>query len=180
MASNYEDFVQDEITEWAQTLVNAIRNNLVRKDEWYDDSELAQSITPKVTATPDGYQVVIEMNNYWEYIDKGRKGTRNKSGTGSVRKNLLLWISKRAFPLPLVRTYTDKKTGKQRTQRFKDTLQARDAFAYAAAANIHKKGFVAKGKGFFSEVWNEDSINELLQTLLTKSGEVFVAEILEE
>ncbi len=75
---------------------------------------------------------------------------------------------------------TDKKTGKSFTRTFKNTLQWRDSLSYAISSKIHKEGFVAKGKGFFSEVWNEDAINELLQTLLTKSGEVFVAEILEE
>lgn len=106
MASDYEDFVQDEITEWAQNVVNAIRANLVRKDSWYDDSELAQSITPKVTAVDGGYQIVIEMNNYWEFIDKGRRPTR-ASGTGSVRKNLLLWISKRGIAPQLRQVMTD-------------------------------------------------------------------------
>lgn len=179
MASDYEDFVQDEITEWAQNVVDAIRANLVRKDSWYDDSELAQSITPKVTAVDGGYQIVIEMNNYWEFIDKGRRPTR-ASGNGSVRKNLLLWISKRGIAPQLKQVMIDKKTGKSFTRTFKNTLQWRDSLSYAISSKIHKKGFVAKGKGFFSEVWNEDSINELLQTLLTKSGEVFVAEILEE
>ncbi len=102
------------------------------------------------------------------------------AGNGSVRKNLLLWISKRGIAPQLKQVMTDKKTGKSFTRTFKNTLQWRDSLSYAISSKIHKKGFVAKGKGFFSEVWNEDAINELLQTLLTKSGEVFVAEILEE
>lgn len=180
MASDTTDFIQDEITAWAQNVVNAIRANLVLKDPFYDDSELAQSIEPIVTATADGYQLTIVMNDYWEYIDKGRRATRTKSGTGSVRKNLLLWISKRGIAPELRKVMTDKKTGKSFTRTFKNSLEWRDSVAYAMASKIHKRGFVAKGKGFFSEVWNEESINELLQTLLTKSGEVFVAEILEE
>jgi len=173
------DFIQDEIKEWAQNVVNAIRANLVRKDSWYDESVLAQSIEPIVTATPDGYQLTIVMNDYWEFIDKGRRPTR-ASGTGSVRKNLLLWITKRGIAPQLKQVMIDKKTGKSFTRTFKNTLQWRDSLSYAISSKIHKKGFVAKGKGFFSEIWNEDAINELLQTLLTKSGEVFVAEILEE
>lgn len=179
MASNESDEIQDYIQDWAQNVVDAIRANLVRKDAYYDESDLAESIEPIVTSTADGYQLTIVMNNYWEYIDKGRRPTR-ASGNGSVRKNLLLWISKRGIAPQLKQVMTDKKTGKSFTRTFKNTLQWRDSLSYAISSKIHKKGFVAKGKGFFSEVWNEDAINELLQTLLTKSGEVFVAEILEE
>ena len=176
---NPDDFVFDTLTTWAQNVVNEIRNNLTKKDPFLGDSDLAQSITPIVERTDDGYVLTITMNDYWKYVDQGRKPTRS-SGNGAVRKNLLLWISKRGIAPQLKQKVLNKKTGKYYNRTFKSSLEWRDSLSYAIASKIHKRGFVSRGKGFFSEVWQEENINELLQTLLTESGEVFVAQILED
>ena len=44
MPIDSKDLVTDFLTEWSQGVTDQIRDNLVAKDKWFDQSTLAQSI----------------------------------------------------------------------------------------------------------------------------------------
>ena len=90
------------------------------------------------------------------------------------------WIDRRGIKLDLVRKVYNKDTKKYYTRRYKSTAEANRSFAFGAARNIHKRGFIARGRGFWSEIVNESALTELTQMIATNYGEVFAAEIIEE
>ena len=62
---------------------------------------------------------------------------------------------------------------------FGDLLRSLVATALGAAMNIKKRGYISKGKGFYSEIVNDDLLNELSLSLGAKYGEVFEATIID-
>jgi hypothetical protein len=177
-----DEFIYDEITAWSQMVTDELRQSLRKRDPFLGDSDLAQSIYPEVKETNVGFEVTIHMNNYWRWINDKRGRTTN-NGTGQVRKGLegvSGWVAKRGIAVRLVQKVLNKQTGKYYTRKFKSSAEWNKSMAYAISRKIHSKGFVSKGRGFYDEVINDDTINELVQTIATKYGEVFVAEIVSE
>lgn len=171
------NIIEDYLTEWAQTVTDQIRQNLVNKDKWFDQSTLAQSIVAlPVEQVSGGYLIKIEMNDYGKFVDEGR-------GKGSVGREGMLrlqeWVSRRGIPTPLhIKVAVKTKRGiKMYNRNFKNTIESRNAIAWGAAMNIKKRGYVSKGKGFYSEIVNDDLLNELSASLGSKYGEIFEAEI---
>lgn len=173
------NIIEDYLSEWAQTVTNHIRENLVAKDQWFDQSTLAQSIVAlPVESVSGGYLIKIEMNDYGKFVDQGR-------GRGSVGREGMLrlqeWVSRRGIPTPLrIKVAVKTKRGiKMYNRNFKNTIESRDAIAWGAAMNIKKRGYISKGKGFYSEIVNDDLLNELSLSLGAKYGEVFEATIID-
>ena len=171
------NMVSDFLMEWAQGVTDQIRQNLVDKDQWFDQSTLAQSIVAlPVEQVSGGYLIKIEMNDYGKFVDEGR-------GRGSVGREGMLrlqeWVSRRGIPTPLrIKVAVKTKRGiKMYNRNFKNTIESRNAIAWGAAMNIKKRGYVSKGKGFYSEIVNDDLLNELSASLGSKYGEMFEAEI---
>lgn len=178
MPVSNEDIVSDHLTEWANGVANLIRENLVSKDTWFDQSTLAQSIVALPTEiTSEGYVIKIVMNDYGKFVDEGR-------GKGSVGREGMLrlqeWVSRRGIPTPLrIKVKVKTKRGiKLYNRNFKNTIESRNAIAWGAAMNIKKRGYISKGKGFFSEVVNGDLLTELTASLGEKYGQMFEAEII--
>lgn len=171
-----DDFAFDYLTEWGQTMVDAIRNNLVSKDSWYDDSGLARGITIlPVETNSEGYTLTIQVPDYAQFVDKGRR-----AGKKPPLDPIENWITARSIKLELKRTFISKnKKGisKPITRTFKNIMDARRSMAFGIQRNIGLHGTKPKGMGFYSEVMNDDAINELIQSLATKAGEVFLVEI---
>ena len=177
MAIDSKDTVTDFLTEWAQGVSDQIRQSLVDKDAWFDQSTLAQSIVAMpVEITSEGYSIRITMNDYGKFVDEGR-------GKGSVGREGMLrlqeWVSKRGIPTPLhIKVRVKTKRGiKLYNRNFRNTIESRNAIAWGAAMNIKKRGYISKGKGFYSEVINSSLITELTQSLGAKYGQMFEAEI---
>ena len=172
-----KELITDFLTEWSQLVTNQIRENLVSKDNWFDQSTLAQSIVAlPVEVSNGGYTIKIEMNDYGYWVDQGRKkGSVSREGFASIEE----WISKRAIPTPLhIKIKVKTKKGiKFYNRNFKNTLESRRSIAFAVTHSIKKKGYVSKGKGFYSEIVNNDLLEELAVSLGSKYGQLFEAEI---
>lgn len=174
-----DNVVADFLYEWSVSVTKQIRDNLVAKDEWFDQSTLAQSIFAlPVEITGGGYLIKIEMPEYGRFVDSGRgKGSVGREGMTRLQE----WVSKRGIPTPLhIKVAVKTKRGiKMYNRNFKNTIEARNAIAWGAAMNIKRRGYISKGKGFYSEIVNDELLQELAVSLGAKYGQLFEAEIVQ-
>lgn len=169
------DVLTDSLSELSQEIANAIHASLVGKDKWYEFSSLAQSITAlPVESTGDGWRLQIEMNDYYEWIDKGRGATEG-GGNGAVKKSLegmQGWIAKRGIPLQLNVTVKRKtKHGIKTYNRKLTKAQANRSLAFLISRKIHKHGYKAKGYHFLQDVLNGDMLQDINIRLTKALGE---------
>lgn len=188
MAIDVNEAISDHLSKWATTLSEEIRANLESKDAWYKDSVLAYSIAvlpTQITAT--GFLVRIQMPEYAQYVDKGRGATRSgsRSINGSLQRRLeggAGWISHRGIPPPMVIQVKRKnKKGEEKTytKRFKSINEANRSLSFAISRSIHKHGYKSKGYGFYSEVFTEQTLNELSAQLAPIIGEELEVTLIE-
>lgn len=176
---------------WATSFSEQIRNNLVAKDNKFDRSTLAQSIIAlPIEKTDTGYVISITMNSYGEFVDEGRGATKNKSGSGAVRKGLAGasgWIAKydgkSGFQLRMTRVEKYKKSNGsigQRLIKYKNNIAANEAASFAISSKIHKYGYKSKGYGFWSEIVTDEILNDLGSQLILLTGEHYIGELIQE
>jgi len=184
-----DEYVTDYLTQWATGLSQRIRQNLVSKDQWFDQSTLAQSIiVMPVEVIPDGYKVTIQMPDYAQYVDQGRGATKTGSRSlGSTVQRKLAgssgWIARRAIPPPMqimVKRKNSKGETKTYVKRFKNVNEANRSLSFAISRSIHKYGYKSKGHGFYSEIFNEDELQDLSIALAPVIGEAVDVTILED
>lgn len=178
MPIDSKDLVTDFLTEWSQGVTDQIRDNLVAKDKWFDQSTLAQSIIAlPVEAVNGGYMITIEMNDYGYWVDKGRNSSSKMPPIEPIKD----WVTKRAIPTPLkIRVAVKTKRGiKMVNRNFKNTIEARDSIAWGVAIAVKRRGYISKGQGFYSEIVNDDMLQELAVSLGAKYGQLFEAQIVE-
>lgn len=179
------DYLQDYLTNWSQKITDEIRDNLVSKDVWFDQSSLAQSIQAlPVERVEGGYMVRITMADYGKFVDEGRKPTKQgaRSLGTTVQRRLAGgdgWIARRGVPVPLsIMVNVKTKSGiKKRMHRFKNIQEANRSLSFAISKKIHSNGFVSKGYGFYSEVVNDFALLELSETLTKNLGQEIEATI---
>lgn len=186
------DFIFDHLTKWAQGVTDQIRENLESKDGYFSTSSLAQSIVAlPVEKVADGYVLRIQMEDYGKFVDEGRGVTKKKTASinGTVQSKLHGadgWIAKREMPLKLEvqvkknGTPVFNKDGKPRMQRFENINEANRSLSFAIASKIHKHGYKSKGYGFYSEVVNDNLLNQLSEELAPIAGEMFEVSIINE
>jgi hypothetical protein len=142
-----------------------------------------------VEVTPDGYKVTIQMPDYAQFVDQGRGKTKTGSRSlGSTVQRKLAgssgWIARRTIPPPLVVTVKKNgqtvfnKDGKPRVKRFKNVNEANRSLSFAISRSIHKYGYKSKGHGFYSEIFNEDELQDLSIALAPVIGEAVDVTIL--
>lgn len=184
-----DDAIQDKLTIWANSLTEKLRENLVRKDAWYDQSTLAQSIVAKpVEVTADGFKVSIEMPDYAEYVDKGRGPTKQSKRLGgqTVQRRLQGpsgWIARRRIPPPMqieIKRTNAKGEVKTYVKKFKNVNEANRSLSFAMSRKIHKQGYVSKGEGFYSEIFNDTTLTDLGKQLIPVLGEQVVVTLLND
>ena len=79
IGKNFSDFQPqgDEgilriIQNWGNELIKQLQNNLL-KNKSNASSSLSQSITPEVKAQQKGYNLSVMMEDYWFYVEEGRR-----------------------------------------------------------------------------------------------------------
>lgn len=125
----------------------------------------------KASLGPEGTQIIergneviarITAQEEWQWVDGGRKPTRN-SGDGSIIRSLTEWIASKGIQV------------RQSAQESAETVQERNlSMAHAIAKKIHAKGFYGdnqQGTGFFSRVINDQAFDDLAEYLGESTGE---------
>ena len=130
------------LSEFAQTIVNRYRDKISE----YASGKLYKTIDYSITAHNDSYLVTINLEEYWKYIEKGRRAGAKMPPVSAIEN----WIKvRKIIPRPVA-----LKSGKQRVP----TIQQ---LAYVIARSISRNGIAPRP--FMSE-----SINQTIEDFKSK------------
>jgi hypothetical protein len=161
IGKNFKDFTPSDndgvnriIQNWGNELIKQLQNNLL-KNKSNASSSLSQSITPEITQPATGYNLSIMMQDYWFYVENGRKPTQG-GGNGELYKNIYEWIqNKRDLQVNVI-------------SKSPDRIAATKSLAYVITRKIHREG--TKAKPFASPALKQVTT----QTLATRISEYIV------
>jgi len=133
IGKNFSDFQPqgDEgilriIQNWGNEFIKQLQNNLL-KNKSNASSSLSQSITPEVKAQQKGYNLSVMMEDYWFYVEEGRR-----AGKTPPIKNIYEWIqNKKEIQTKFISKSTDR-------------IAATKSLAYVIARKIGREGTRAK------------------------------------
>jgi hypothetical protein len=120
-----DDKILRIVQNWGNEFIAQMQNRL-RIKKTNASSSLAQSIQPQIKPTQTGYNLSILMNDYWLYVENGRKPT-TKGGDGQLYKNIYEWIQNKQPMQRIVAQSTDK-------------IKATKSLAYVITRKIHREG----------------------------------------
>lgn len=135
------------IEDWGGELVLALVKSLEKKKK-NASGKLSDSIQYELKYFGDFFQFTLNMDDYWAYVDKGRK-----AGSMPPTAPIIKWLgyqsvkSKRPFANGL-------------------TMVQKRQMAYAIARNIGKKGI--KPSNFYSNVVNQKLLDKFKRDIKEK------------
>ena len=124
-----DDGIMRIVQNWGNQLMSEMQIKL-RVNKTNASSSLSQSINQKISTKPNGYNLVIEMESYWEYVENGRKPTSG-GGDGQLYKNIYQWIQ-------------NKKSLQSKIAQSPDRIAATKSLAYVITRKIHAQGTKAQ------------------------------------
>ena len=161
IGQNFKDFqtlnnkgIPSIIQNWGNELIKQLQNNLL-KNKSNASSSLSQSITPEITEPATGYNLSIMMQDYWFYVENGRKPTQG-GGNGQLYKNIYEWIQNKADIQSKI------------ISKSPDRIAATKSLAYVITRKIHREG--TKARPFASPALKQVTT----QTLATRISEYIV------
>ena len=80
-----------ELGRFASDVIRKYRE-LLQRDDRKASGNLINNITPKIEVGDDQISVILELEDYWEEVELGRKPTKN-NGSGELRQKIEEWIS---------------------------------------------------------------------------------------
>ena len=140
--------------------------------------ELEQSIDVKYKLEDSKLIVSIVMEDYWKFVDKGVKGTRDekapnspysfKSSKDSIPPNALSgingWIAAKGVSLTGIATHYKNKNGKKvKRKKSLTNIQANKSLSFALGKSIHRKGI--KPTNFYTNVVDEEWIKNFTKEM---------------
>lgn len=118
------------LNSFAQTIVSLYRDKIKQ----YSNGTLYRTLNYRITNGPDDFSVTINLEDYWKYIENGRRPGAKMPPVSAIEK----WIEvRRILPKPMT-----LKSGKQVVPSVK-------SLAYVIARSIGKKGI--KPRPFMSK-----------------------------
>ena len=161
LGQNFKEFTPSDndgvtriIQNWGNELIKQLQNNLL-KNKSNASSSLSQSITPEITQPATGYNLSIMMQDYWFYVENGRKPTQG-GGSGELYKNIYEWIQNKADIQSKI------------ISKSPDRIAATKSLAYVITRKIHREG--TKARPFVSPALKQVTT----QTLATRISEYIV------
>lgn len=161
IGKNFKDFTPSNndgvtriIQNWGNELIKQLQNNLL-KNKSNASSSLSQSITPEISQPATGYNLSIMMQDYWFYVENGRKPTQG-GGNGQLYKNIYEWIQNKADIQSKI------------ISKSPDRIAATKSLAYVITRKIHREG--TKARPFASPALKQVTT----QTLATRISEYIV------
>ena len=124
-----DDGILRIVQNWGNELIAQMQNRL-RANKTNASSSLSQSIEPQIKGTQSGYRLTVLMQDYWFYVENGRKPTKG-GGNGELYKNIYEWIRY-------------KKPMQQKIAQSPDRIAATKSLAYVITRKIHREGTKAQ------------------------------------
>jgi hypothetical protein len=141
---------------WNKKVIPPIWANLDNKNI-NASSVLRQSFVPgQITKSPTSINTILLAEDYWEFVEYGRKPTRNGhiEGTPYLWQSIAEWMAFKAVKPPEDFTY--------------------DSYAKAIARKIHRVG--TKPKPFLESAFTESIQMELVNELNARFGDLIFSE----
>jgi hypothetical protein len=136
IGKEYSDFNPSEddgilriVQNWGNELIAQMQNRL-RINNTNASSSLSQSINPEIKGTQRGYRLTVLMQDYWFYVENGRKPTKG-GGNGELYKNIYEWIQ-------------NKREMQMKISQSPDRIAATKSLAYVITRKIHREGTKAQ------------------------------------
>ena len=149
--------LQQIIVEWwNKKVIPPIQANLDANGT-NASSKLRQSFAPgTITKSPTSINTILLAEDYWEFIEYGRKPTRGGhiEGTPYLWQSLKTWISQKGIKPAEGQTY--------------------DTLAKAIAKKIHRSG--TKAQPFLEKAFTESIQMELVNELNARFGDLIFSE----
>ena len=120
-----DDGILRIVQNWGNELIAQMQNRL-RINKTNATSSLSQSIEPQIKGTQSGYRLTVLMQDYWQYVEEGRK-----PGKMPPIKNIYEWIR---YKRPI----------QDKIQQSPDKIAATKSLAYVIARKIGQKGTKAQ------------------------------------
>ena len=120
-----DDGIMRIVQNWGNQLMSEMQIKL-RVNKTNASSSLSQSINQKISTKPNGYNLVIEMEDYWQYVENGRS-----AGKMPPIKNIYEWIQ-------------NKKSLQSKIAQSPDRIAATKSLAYVITRKIHAQGTKAQ------------------------------------
>ena len=120
-----DDGILRIVQNWGNELIAQMQNRL-RINKTNATSSLSQSIEPQITGTQSGYRLTVLMEDYWQYVEEGRR-----AGKMPPIKNIYEWIR---YKRPI----------QDKIQQSPDKIAATKSLAYVIARKIGQKGTKAQ------------------------------------
>ena len=124
-----DDGILRIVQNWGNELIAQMQNRL-RINKTNATSSLSSSISPKITSKPGGYRLTTMMQDYWYYVENGRKPTTG-GGDGELYDNIYEWITYKR-PLQL------------KISQSPNRIAATKSLAYVITRKIHREGTKAQ------------------------------------
>ena len=141
------------LNSFAQTIVNRYRDKISE----YASGKLYKTIDYSITAQNDSYLVTINLEEYWKFIEKGRRAGAKMPPVSAIEN----WIKvRKIIPRPVA-----LKSGRQRVP----TVQQ---LAYVIARSIAKKGIAPRP-------FMRESIEETMKDFQSKLSAAVREDVLE-
>jgi hypothetical protein len=122
--------IPEIIQNWSNQRIKALQNNLLKNNSTAS-KRLYEDISGDVTTTPSGYNLSIKMQDYYFWVENGRKPTQG-GGDGELYKSIYEWIT---FKRDLQANVISKS---------KNRIAATKSLAYVITRKIHEKGTKAR------------------------------------
>ena len=156
------------VQDWANDSLDEARKNLRSRLKTHQESELAQSLQFDSIINNNGtVRVSWSMDDYGYFVDLGVRGTVNRVNTFTNEEFPSGFQFKNArTPKQMINTMRDyiSRKGLPITQRKNQSpLEALEQQAWSMAKAIKRKGI--SGTRFYSDVFNEQKYQELMDTL---------------
>jgi len=170
------DLQKNLIAPFWQDVIDRLRDNLI---ENYPGSSLRTYgliEDPKFTVGDKSYKIELIMPDYYAYMDEGVKGVKNKRrNTGKFQ------FRDKMPPITSIRNFMRNRgivgktvRGKRGTKSSQNQL---NGIAFAIARSIYNKGL--EQSDFYSDVVNDQLINNFAEQLLEELGQEVIISIKE-
>jgi hypothetical protein len=120
-----DDGILRIVQNWGNELIAQMQNRL-RINNTNATSSLSSSISPKITSKPGGYRLTTMMQDYWYYVENGRK-----RGEKPPYANIYEWVQ-------------NKKEMQMKINQSPDKIAATKSLAFAIRNVIGKRGTKAQ------------------------------------
>lgn len=181
-----QDRINAAVRVWGRILVSDMRksiNTALKKGTVTKNGNRVSKSNPGESSLSGSVRMDIVdgvfylyMADYWQYVDKGRGATKNKTGSGIVRKRMGAdWMGSAGInPSKLLAEITEnyyKKKGIKRKVKPLKFDKAVKSLSFILSRAVHKNGY--NPRPFYDEVWNEERKQQLVDII----GKEFVNEI---